>query len=187
MSQTTANDPTVPMQRLARAIRLLHFSRISLGRISPTAAPATRTEFYMQDKPVTEAPALATQEDVTEFACMVLATANSVHLALKRLSTSSAKDPDLGYSVLTEEYAIRARANILLNDSARHTVENAGFNQADLRNFMVSTENRIEKCASMAELLSTSTDLITFASAVSSGNAGILRVLAQAFGVVGTD
>ncbi len=118
---------------------------------------------------------------------MVLAAANSVHVALKRLSTSSAKDPDLGYSVLTEEYAIRARANILLNDSARHTVENAGFNQADLRNFMDSTESRIEECASMAELLCASTDLITFASAISSGNAGILRVLAQALGVVGTD
>lgn len=77
--------------------------------------------------------------------------------------------------MLTEEYAIRAKAqaHILLNDSARHTVENAGFNQADLRNFIVSTEKRIAECASMAELLSTSTDVITFASAVSSGNARI--------------
>lgn len=141
----------------------------------------------MHDQPGTRAPALATQEDVTEFARMVLATANSVHVALKRLSASPAKDPDLGYSVLTEEYAIRARANILLNDSARHMVENAKFNQADLRNFMVSTESRIEKCASMAELLSASTDLITFASAVSSGNGRILSVLAQALGVVRTD
>ena len=122
-----------------------------------------------------------------QFARMVLATADSVHTALKRLSASSAKDPDLGYSVLTEEYAIRARANILLNDSARHTVENAGFDQADLRNFMVSTSKRIAECASMAELLATSTDLITFASAVSSGNARILNVLAQAFGIIASE
>ena len=86
------------------------------------------------------APALATLKDVTEFARMVVALADSVHAALKRLSASSAKDPDLGYSVLTEEYAIRARANILLNDSARHTVESAGFSQLDLRNFMASTD-----------------------------------------------
>lgn len=141
----------------------------------------------MHDQLATCAPALATLGDVTEFARMVLATADSVHSALKRLSASSAKDPDLGYSVLTEEYAIRARANILLNDSARHTVENAGFNQADLRNFIVSTEKRIAECASMAELLSTSTDAITFASAVSSGNARIIKLLAQAFGVVGSE
>lgn len=145
------------------------------------------TECDMHDQPANLAPALATLEDVTEFARMVLATADSLHAALRRLSTSSAKDPDLGYSVLTEEYAIRARANILLNDSTRHTVENAGFNQADLRNFIVSTEKRIAECASMAELLAASTDVITFASAISSGNARILKLLVQAFGVVVSD
>ncbi len=144
-------------------------------------------ECDMHDQPAIWAPALTTQEDITEFARMVLATADSVHAALKRLSESSAKDLDLGYSVLTEEYAVRARANILLNDSARHTVENASFTQADLRNFMVATERRIAKCASMAELLSTSTDVITFASAISSGNASILNLLAQAFGVIGVE
>ena len=133
------------------------------------------------------APALATLKDVTEFARMVVALADSVHAALKRLSASSAKDPDLGYSVLTEEYAIRARANILLNDSARHTVESAGFSQLDLRNFMVSTDRRIDECASLAELLALSTDLITFASAVSAGNAKVLKLLAQAFGMVEAD
>jgi hypothetical protein len=149
----------------------------------PTSS-ATLTESDMNNQPAILAPALATLEDVTEFARMLLATADSVHTALKRLSASSAKDPDLGYSVLTEEYAIRARANILLNDSARHTVENAGFKQADLRDFMVSTDRQIGDCASLANLLATSTDLITFASAVSSGNARILKVLAQAFGIV---
>lgn len=138
----------------------------------------------MHHQPAILAPALATVENITEFACMLLATADSVHTALKRLSASSAKDPDLGYSVLTEEYAIRARANILLNDSARHTVENAGFKQSDLRNFMVSTDRRIGDCESLADLLATSTDLITFASAVSSGNARILNVLALAFGII---
>ena len=118
---------------------------------------------------------------------MVVALADSVHAALKRLSASSAKDPDLGYSVLTEEYAIRARANILLNDSARHTVESAGFSQLDLRNFMASTDRRIDECASLAELLALSTDLITFASAVSAGNAKVLKLLAQAFGMVEAD
>lgn len=87
--------------------------------------------------------------------------------------------------MLTEEYAIRARANILLNDSARHTVENLGFSQASLQIFMDSMNTRIDGCISMAGLLSASTDLITFASAVSSGNKKILEVLAQAFGVVG--
>lgn len=141
----------------------------------------------MHAQPATSAPALVTLEDVTEFARMVLATADSVHAALKRLSASSAKNPDLGYSILTEEYAIRARANILLNDSARHTVENAGFSQANLRKFMGSLDKRVEECVSMADLLSASTDLITFASAVSSGNVKILEVLAQAFGVIGAD
>lgn len=150
----------------------------------PTS-PATRTESDMHDQPALLAPALATLEDVTEFARMVLATADSVHTALKRLSASSAKDPDIGYSVLTEEYAIRARANILLNDSARHTVENLGFSQASLQVFMDSMDKRIDGCVSLVGLLSASTDLITFASAVSSGNKRILEVLAQAFGVVG--
>lgn len=177
------------MRSLAEEIRLLHFDRICLGRISPTEAPThhMRIECDMHDQPATCAPALATLEDVTEFARMVLATADSVHAALKRLSTSSTKDPDIGYSVLTEEYAIRARANILLNDSARHTVANVGFNQANLRKFMGSMDKRIEECVSMADLLSTSTALITFASAVSSGNVRILEVLAQALGVVGSD
>lgn len=138
----------------------------------------------MLDQASPWAPALTTLDDVTEFARMVLATADTVHAALKRLSASPAKDPDLGYSVLTEEYAIRARANILLNDSVRHTVEDTSFSQTDLRNFMISTERRIGECTSMAALLSASTDVITFASAVSSGNARILTHLSLAFGVV---
>ncbi len=115
---------------------------------------------------------------------MVVTSADSVHLALKRLSTSSAKDPDLGYSVLTEEYALRARANILLNDSVRHTVQYAGFSQTDLRDFMVSMDGRISRCESMAELLALNSDLITFASAVSAGNERVLYLLAREFGVV---
>lgn len=116
---------------------------------------------------------------------MVVALADSVHAALKRLTASSAKDPDLGYSVLTEEYALRARANILLNDSARHMVERAGFSQSNLRDFMASTDRRIAECASLTELLAMSTEMITFASAVSSGNARVLTLLAQAFGMTG--
>lgn len=116
---------------------------------------------------------------------MVVALADSTHAALKRLTASSAKDPDLGYSVLTEEYALRARANILLNDSARHMVERAGFTQSNLRDFMVSTDGRIAECASLTELLAMSTEMITFASAVSSGNARVLTLLAQAFGMTG--
>lgn len=139
----------------------------------------------MDRQPATCAPALDTLKDVTEFAHMVVALADSTHAALKRLTASSAKDPDLGYSVLTEEYALRARANILLNDSARHMVERAGFTQSNLRDFMVSTDGRIAECASLTELLAMSTEMITFASAVSSGNARVLTLLAQAFGMTG--
>jgi len=156
------------------------------GLALPTSL-ATRLESDMDSQLVSCAPALATLKDVKEFAHMVVALADSVHAALKRLSASSAKDPDLGYSVLTEEYALRARANILLNDSARHTVERPGFSQSGLRNFMVSTDRQIAECASMAELLTMSTDMITFASAASAGNARVLKLLAQAFGLVEAD
>lgn len=184
----TAAPRSIPMPRLTGKICLLHSGRLYLGRI-PSTGVRNPSNFGngcdMHDLRVTWAPALATLEDITEFACMVVAVADSVHATLKRLSASSAKDLDVGYSVLTEEYALRARANILLNDSARHTVKNAGFNQADLRRFIAAMDKRIKECRSMADLLSASSDLITFASAVSSGNVRILGVLAQAFGVVG--
>ena len=175
------------MRSLTRLICLLNLDSINFREIDPTGSlhpSSTQMGFFMHDQPSSRAPALASLGDVTEFARMVLATADSVHATLRRLSASSAKDPDLGYSVLTEEYAIRARANILMNDSVRHLVKDAGFSQDDLRKFMISTEKRIAECSSMASLLSTSTDVITFASAVSSGNARILMHLSQAFGLV---
>jgi len=172
-------------------IHLVDFSGIvgltEPRRLALPTSLATRQESDMDGQNATFAPALATIKDVTEFGHMVVALADSVHTALKRLSSSSAKDPDLGYSVLTEEYALRARANILLNDSARHTIGHAGFSQPSLRIFIVSTDRQIAECESMAALLALTADIITFASAVSAGNPRILKVLTQAFGVVDTN
>lgn len=57
----------------------------------------------------------------------------------------------------------------------------AGFSQFDLPNFMVSTERRIDECASMAELLALGVVLIKFASAASARNARALKLAALAF------
>jgi hypothetical protein len=101
-----------------------------------------------------------------EFAHTVVALADSVQAALRRLPAPSAKDPDRVFSI-GQEHTSHARANVLLNDSARHTVESAGFSQFHLRNFMVSMDRRIDEYVSMAELLALSADLIMFVSAVS--------------------
>lgn len=129
--------------------------------------------------------ALSSVDEVVDFARMLSSSAETLHSSLKRLTASAGGDTGLGYSVLTEEYALRARANILFHDGHRHVVHGAQFTQAELADAMHSVEERIKCASSLNDLLRAATDLITFASAIAAGNAKVLNFLAREFGIGG--
>lgn len=130
-------------------------------------------------------PALSTPADVVELAEALNRVADKLHETLRRLTGQATGDTTLAYALLTEEYALRARTNILRNDAHRHTLDGLAFGQTA----MMATFDRIEADLlagrTLEEIRSIVSDLITFASSITPGKARVLNFLAQELGVQG--
>lgn len=122
--------------------------------------------------------ALSTNEDVMEFAHSLLRVSDQLHRTLRQLTSVARNDSGTAYALLTEEYGLRARTNILLNDSARHQLEGLSFSQQELLQALEQVGRYIENADSLEVLSSTVSDLVTFATSISPGKEKIVNFLA---------
>lgn len=128
-------------------------------------------------------PALATSNDIIALAEALSKLADNLHAALRRLTAQPDGDKSIAYSLLTEEYALRARTNILRNDAPRHTMEGLNFCQASLMQTLSQIGASLHEASTLEVVRSIASDLITFASAINPGKARIVNFLAKEFGV----
>ncbi|HRQ58630.1 MAG TPA: hypothetical protein PLN31_14550 [Azoarcus taiwanensis] len=135
----------------------------------------------------TQQPALATAENVSALANALSKLADKLHHTLRRLTAEPSGDATIAYALLTEEYALRARANILHNDAGQHTLPDVNFSQAALIETLEAVERRLGEASSLEVVQSIVSDLITFASAINPGKAKVLNFLAQELGVSAMD
>jgi hypothetical protein len=129
-------------------------------------------------------PALHSYEDVKEFANGLLRITDQLHRALRRLTSMSNDYSGTAYALLTEEYGLRARTNILLHDSARHRLEGLSFSQQDLLRTLEQVGADIEIANSLEMLSSTVADLAMFATSISPGKERVVNFLAGELGMM---
>lgn len=129
------------------------------------------------------APALATPNDVIALANSFRKLADNLHRTLRRLTSQPDGDNALAYGLLTEEYALRARTNMLLNDASQHTIEGLNFSQASLMRALTLLADALLKASTLEATRSIASDLITFATAINPGKARIVNFLAKEVGV----
>lgn len=134
-------------------------------------------------QPASMHPALSSHEDVTEFAHSLLRVSDQLHRTLRQLTSVARNDSGTAYALLTEEYGLRARTNILLHDGARHRLDGLSFSQQDLLRTLEQVGRHIENADSLETLSSTVSDLATFATSISPGKEKIVNFLAGELGM----
>lgn len=122
-------------------------------------------------------PALQAPEDVRELSQGLAHVADALHNALRKLTTHPNPDPSLAYALLTEEYALRARINILVNDADRHTVAGLNFSQSELLNLLEEKVAQVTQTDALETVRSIVSDLITLASAIVPGKSKTINFL----------
>lgn len=127
--------------------------------------------------------ALSTVEDVMALAGALTSVGDKLHEALRRLTISQSGDTSLAFALLTEEYALRARINVLQNDAAHHVIADVNFSQGALLSTLRNVEMQLTQAESLERVRSTLSDLITFASSVTPGKAKVVNFLAVELGV----
>jgi len=130
-------------------------------------------------------PALATSDDVIALADGLSQLADQLHAVLRRLTAQPAGDTSIAYALLTEEYALRARTNILRNDAPRHTMDGLEFSQASLIETLGQIEASLHEADTLEVVRSVVSDLITFASSINPGKTRVVNFLAKELGVQG--
>ena len=130
-------------------------------------------------------PALATSDDVIALADGLSQLADQLHAVLRRLTAQPAGDTSIAYALLTEEYALRARTNILRNDAPRHTMVGLEFSQAALIETLGQIEVSLHEADTLEVVRSVVSDLITFASSINPGKTRVVNFLAKELGVQG--
>ena len=127
--------------------------------------------------------ALTTPDDIIALAEALSRLADGLHDTLRRLTAAPSGDATTAYALLTEEYALRARTNILRNDAQHHTLDGLSFEQAALMKTIEQIDADLKSATTLPAIRSLLSDLMTFASSINPGKAKVVNFLAQELGV----
>ena len=111
--------------------------------------------------------ALSSLEKVREVSAIITKNSDAIHSALRRFSAAvPTTGSGTAYALLTEEYALRARAHILGNDAERFVVSDFLVSQEELVRELLDTEERFRSLGNLDELSDLVTALILFSNAI---------------------
>ncbi|WP_050479100.1 hypothetical protein [Herbaspirillum rhizosphaerae] len=118
--------------------------------------------------------ALSTEGNVQELAQRITALAHEIHTTLRRLSVSN--NP-LVYALLTEEYALNARAHILFFDSKRFVISDWHFEHDELLNFLSALGEKLKNIETIDQLEKLIAGLTLFSNSIISKNVRTISFL----------
>lgn len=122
--------------------------------------------------------ALESEQQVRELALSLMRVSGAIHDALRELSSAAKKeDNSLPYALLTEEYALRSRANTLLIEAKRLSRPDLAFLQQDMLGVLETLDSRIRNISSLTELAELITCASLFANSIMSKKANIIQFL----------
>jgi hypothetical protein len=127
----------------------------------------------------TASQAFSTTEYVRDVALQVMQMSEGIHHALRRLtSTPSADDATTSpYALLTEEYALRARANMLLIEAARLARPRFSVSQAAVLEILKRVETGLSQSNSLEQLNEVVVALLLFTSSIMSRRNQVIETL----------
>lgn len=127
-----------------------------------------------------ELQALSSERKVHEVAKAIASLSEAVHQALRRLSLNIlSSDSVTPYALLTEEYAIRARANILLVDAKRFVIQDLNIMHGELIAFLNKMESKLNEVKCLDELSELVVGLMLFSNSIVSKKERVITFLLQ--------
>lgn len=124
--------------------------------------------------------ALQTEQQVRELALSIMRACGAIHDALRELSgTAKKEDAALPYALLTEEYALRSRANTLLIEAKRLARPGLEIRQQNMLEVLELLDTRIKNSSSLQEVAELINSAILFANSVMSMKAPVVSFLLE--------
>jgi hypothetical protein len=124
--------------------------------------------------------AFSSAESVREIALQVMRMSEAIHYALRQLaSTSSAGSTTSPYALLTEEYALRARATMLLIEAARLARPDFPVSHGSVLEILKRVEIRLSQSASPEQLSDVIVALLLFTSSIISRRNQVISTLLE--------
>lgn len=125
-------------------------------------------------------PAFSSAESVRDIALQVMRMSEAIHHALRQLTSASSADQSTSpYALLTEEYALRARTNMLLIEAARLARPDFPASQGTVLEILKRVEAQLSRASSLEQLSDLVVALLLFTSSIISRRNQVISTLLQ--------
>jgi len=125
-----------------------------------------------------ELNALQTEQQVRELALSIMRACGAIHESLRELSGKAEKENStLPYALLTEEYALRSRANTLIIEASRLARAGITFSQQEMLETLELLDERIKETTSLKDLAELINSATLFANSAMSMQPSVLSFL----------
>ncbi|MFT2158577.1 hypothetical protein [Pseudomonas putida] len=121
--------------------------------------------------------ALSNEVCVKELSDVLMRLSMEFQEALRRLAGHDKDFPAEGYSMLTEAYGLRTRANILFLTPAMHVVDALDFSQAELLEAFELVSKRLRLVDDLRAVNQILISVITFACSLGAGRGDVVNFL----------
>ncbi|WP_348697881.1 hypothetical protein [Duganella fentianensis] len=122
--------------------------------------------------------ALGSEQDVRDIALMLVRLCGEIHEALRRSTCGKEENTStLPYALLTEEYALRSRANTLLIEAKRFARQDLSCPQQNILDTLQATHARFETVTSLQQLADLINCVMLFANSLMSRNGKVTMYL----------
>jgi hypothetical protein len=123
--------------------------------------------------------AFSSEERVREVALRLFRMSELIHQCLRQLASSEVGGSSTVYALLTEEYALRARANVLLIERRRFTRSGFPATQHEVLTILDGLEAALAAAWSPDQLNELILGLMLFANAIAYKNTRVIALLLE--------
>jgi hypothetical protein len=122
--------------------------------------------------------AFSSEQHVRQIAQRIGAMSGAIHEALRQLAQNlQHHDPSAAYALLTEEYALRARVNIMQVEAKRFARPDFPATQQDVLAVLDNIDEVLRSSRSPEELTELIVSLVLFATSIAGRNNAIIALL----------
>ena len=112
--------------------------------------------------------ALESEEQVRELASLFIRMSEAIHHALRELAGSQSQNAASAYALLTEEYALRSRANMLMIEASRFARPGLDATQQEMLSTLEAIYIKLKSACTLDELSEIIIGVVLFANSIAS-------------------
>lgn len=124
-----------------------------------------------------DSPALTSEKQVRELASLFIRMSEAIHHALRELAGSRSQNAASAYALLTEEYALRSRANMLMIEASRFARPGLAITQQEMLNTIDAMNSKLKGAHTLEELTEIIIGVVLFANSIASQKNHIVTFL----------